>query len=68
MDEAREKLTFDVFLSHHSQDKPAVRAPAALLRERATEVWLDEKHGYPRRIPELEDAEEGVQRGGNNGR
>lgn len=25
MNEAREKLAFDVFLSHNSKDKPAVR-------------------------------------------
>lgn len=32
---------FDVFLSHNSQDKPAVIALADLLVERGLSVWLD---------------------------
>ncbi len=47
--EAREKLTFDVFLSHNSKDKPAVRALAALLTERGIRVWLDEEQLIPGR-------------------
>src|SRR6185369_14578730 len=31
----------DVFLSHNSKDKPAVRELAAALRARGIEVWLD---------------------------
>lgn len=64
MDEAREKQAFDVFLSHNSQDKPAVRTLAALLTERGIRISLHEqqlpprdllasalieKHGYHRR-------------------
>lgn len=33
---------FDVFLSHNSQDKPAVRALATALKQRGLRVWLDE--------------------------
>jgi len=33
---------FDVFLSHNSKDKPAVRELAEALRARGLEVWLDE--------------------------
>jgi hypothetical protein len=47
MNEAREKHEFDVFLSHNSQDKPAVRALAALLIERGISVWLDEEQLTP---------------------
>jgi tetratricopeptide (TPR) repeat protein len=49
MDEAREKQEFEVFLSHNSQDKPAVRALAALLTERGIRVWLDEEQLIPGR-------------------
>jgi hypothetical protein len=34
--------TFDVFLSHNSKDKPAVRELAETLRARGLNVWLDE--------------------------
>jgi hypothetical protein len=47
MNEAREKHEFDVFLSHNSKDKPAVRALAALLIERGLRVWLDEEQLTP---------------------
>jgi hypothetical protein len=47
MNEAREKHKFDVFLSHNSKDKPAVRALAALLSERGIKVWLDEEQLIP---------------------
>lgn len=33
---------FDVFLSHNSKDKPAVRELAETLRSRGLKVWLDE--------------------------
>lgn len=33
---------FDVFLSHNSKDKPAVRELAEALRARGLKVWLDE--------------------------
>jgi len=49
MDEAREKQEFDVFLSHNSKDKPAVRALAALLTERGISVWFDEEQLIPGR-------------------
>jgi molybdate-binding protein len=49
MDEAREKQAFDVFLSHNSQDKPAVRA-------------LIKKCSYARRKEELEDTEEAAEK------
>jgi len=39
--------SFDVFLSHNSKDKPAVRALAAALRERGLNVWLDEDNLLP---------------------
>lgn len=34
--------SFDVFLSHNSKDKPAVRELAETLRDRGLKVWLDE--------------------------
>ncbi|HSS48239.1 MAG TPA: toll/interleukin-1 receptor domain-containing protein [Thermoanaerobaculia bacterium] len=34
--------SFDVFLSHSSKDKPAVRKLAETLRARGLKVWLDE--------------------------
>lgn len=38
-----EKVAFDVFLSHNSKDKPAVRQIAEALRDgRGFKVWLDE--------------------------
>jgi tetratricopeptide (TPR) repeat protein len=49
MNEAREKRKFDVFLSHNSKDKPAVRALAALLSEQGIKVWLDEDQLIPGR-------------------
>ncbi len=38
---------FDVFLSHNSKDKPAVRDLAEALRERGIIVWLDEDELRP---------------------
>jgi hypothetical protein len=35
-------MKFDVFLSHNSKDKPAVRTLAAALKQRGLSVWLDE--------------------------
>ncbi len=40
---------FDVFLSHNSSDKPAVREIATKLRERGLRVWLDEWELVPGR-------------------
>lgn len=37
----RETLHYDVFLSHNSKDKPAVRRLANILRKRQLRVWLD---------------------------
>ncbi|HEY2737533.1 MAG TPA: toll/interleukin-1 receptor domain-containing protein, partial [Thermoanaerobaculia bacterium] len=39
--------SFDVFLSHNSKGKPAVRALAAALRDRGLNVWLDEDNLLP---------------------
>ncbi|TAN53778.1 MAG: toll/interleukin-1 receptor domain-containing protein [Methylococcaceae bacterium] len=39
--------TFDVFLSHNSQDKPAVRELASALKGRSLSVWLDEEQLTP---------------------
>jgi hypothetical protein len=51
-----EKDAFDVFLSHNSKDKPAVRLIADALENRGIRVWLDERELIPGRpwIPELE--------------
>jgi len=51
-----EKAAFDVFLSHNSRDKPAVRQIADALGDRGIRVWLDERELIPGRpwIPELE--------------
>lgn len=35
-------MNFDVFLSHNSKDKPAVRALGTALKQRGLTVWLDE--------------------------
>jgi formylglycine-generating enzyme required for sulfatase activity len=40
---------FDVFLSHNSKDKPAVRELAKALRSRGLKVWLDEWELVPGR-------------------
>src|SRR6185436_6829847 len=40
---------FDVFLSHNSKDKPAVRELAEALRARGLKVWLDEWELVPGR-------------------
>ena len=40
---------FDVFLSHNSEDKPAVRELAEALRARGLKVWLDEEQLVPGR-------------------
>ena len=39
--------TIDVFLSHHSQDKPAVEALARKLSEQGLSVWLDKWNLIP---------------------
>ncbi len=67
---AKEKLTgrqevctydfFDVFLSHNSQDKPAVRELAQALKLRGLRVWLDEEQLVPGR-PWLEGLETIIQ-------
>jgi len=41
--------SFDVFLSHNSQDKPMVRQLAIALQERGLKVWLDEWELIPGR-------------------
>jgi hypothetical protein len=41
--------SFDVFLSHNSKDKPAVRELAEALRARGLDVWLDEWELVPGR-------------------
>jgi hypothetical protein len=40
---------FDVFLSHNSKDKPAVREIAMMLKTRGLHVWLDEWELVPGR-------------------
>jgi formylglycine-generating enzyme required for sulfatase activity len=52
---------FDVFLSHNSRDKPAVRELARRLVERDIRVWLDEEQLVPGR-PWQELLEEGIGR------
>ena len=42
-----DRYDFDVFLSHNSKDKPAVRELAEALRERGVIVWLDEDELRP---------------------
>jgi hypothetical protein len=43
-DNATERATYDVFISHASEDKPAVARPlAAALEEIGLRVWLDEQ-------------------------
>jgi tetratricopeptide (TPR) repeat protein len=44
-----EKVAFDVFLSHNSKDKPAVRRIAEALEGRGIRVWLDEEELRPGR-------------------
>ena len=44
-----EKVAFDVFLSHNSKDKPAVRQIAEALEGRGLRVWLDETELIPGR-------------------
>lgn len=48
---------FDVFLSHNSKDKPAVRQLAQALQQRGLKVWLDEWELTPGRpwMPMLEE-------------
>lgn len=50
---------FDVFLSHNSRDKPAVKEIAARLRDRGLRVWLDKDELRPG-LPWQEGLEEGV--------
>jgi hypothetical protein len=35
-------MSFDVFLSHNSNDKPSVKALGTALKQRGLSVWLDE--------------------------
>src|SRR4051812_5127586 len=49
----------DVFLSHNSQDKPAVEDVAARLRSRGLTVWLD-KHELRPGLPWQEGLEAGI--------
>jgi hypothetical protein len=48
--------TFDVFMCHNSEDKPAVREVTSVLRDAGLRPWIDEEHlpiGQPWQ-PELE--------------
>jgi len=49
---------FDVFLSHNSSDKPAIREIKRLLIEKNLSAWLDEDELQPgiNWIPELDKA------------
>ena len=40
-------MVFDVFLSHNSNDKPAVRELKGLLAANGLQVWLDEDELQP---------------------
>jgi tetratricopeptide (TPR) repeat protein len=51
---------FDVFLSHHSNDKPAARQLADALRSRGLTVWMDEAELVPGRAWQ-EAIEEAIQ-------
>lgn len=51
---------FNVFLSHNTKDKPAVRELARSLRKRNLKVWLDEEQLVPGR-PWQEALEENIQ-------
>nr|VFK32110.1 MAG: TIR domain-containing protein [Candidatus Kentron sp. MB] len=42
-------VTFDVFLSHNSQDKPLVRELVQALKSRGLMVWLDDEQLVPGR-------------------
>ncbi len=57
--------SFDVFLSHNSKDKPAVRELAAALRARGLNVWLDEWELVPGR-PWQEALEEVIETTGSS--
>ncbi|AUB84127.1 hypothetical protein THSYN_26445 [Candidatus Thiodictyon syntrophicum] len=46
---AGEPESFNVFLSHNSRDKPAVRQLAQALQARGLKVWLDEEELVPGR-------------------
>lgn len=52
--------TFNVFFSHNSKDKPAVRQIAEMLKQRGLKVWLDEWELIPGR-PWQEALEEIIQ-------
>ncbi|HEX3526722.1 MAG TPA: SUMF1/EgtB/PvdO family nonheme iron enzyme [Thermoanaerobaculia bacterium] len=52
--------SFDVFLSHNSKDKPAVREVGLALRARGLSVWLDEWELIPGR-PWLEALERALE-------
>ena len=52
-------LAFDCFLSHNSQDKPAVRELAQILSARGCSVWLDEEQLRPG-IPWQQQLESGI--------
>jgi hypothetical protein len=54
---------YDVFLSHNSQDKPAVEEIAARLEDRGMRVWLDKGELRPG-FPWQEGLEEGVRASG----
>ncbi|HYU33388.1 MAG TPA: TIR domain-containing protein [Thermoanaerobaculia bacterium] len=57
--------SFDVFLSHNSKDKPAVRKLAEALRSRGLKVWLDEWELVPGR-PWQEALEEVIETTGSS--
>src|SRR5262245_25886583 len=57
--------SFDVFLSHNSKDKPAVRELAKALRDRGLNVWLDDWELVPGR-PWQEALEEVIETTGSS--
>ncbi len=54
---------FDIFLSHNSRDKPAVRELVRLLRAQGIRVWFDEDELIPGRSSQAL-----LERGLNNSR
>ncbi|HEY0074321.1 MAG TPA: COR domain-containing protein [Abditibacteriaceae bacterium] len=54
-----DKDSFDVFLSHNSNDKPAVRELGEQLKAQGMSVWLDEWELQPG-IPWQQELEEGI--------
>jgi len=57
-DDAQKKRSMHVFLSHASEDKPAVRAFTSRLQQAGLKVWLDEEQ-----LPPGYDPQEAIRQG-----